>query len=136
MEEQKFTLKILGEEKEVTRDELIVLAQKGMDYDRIRASRDEMQPVFESVKKYAESAGKSVSDLTRDIQSRAEFQSRFGRDAEISSEVKSRVEKGEDLMLAYLSDENERLKSRLLKSESVGSVHSDDEVSEWETAGW
>ena|GEM_PF-1138046 len=39
--EQMFTIKYMGEEIAVTRDELIRLAQKGRDYDRIR-SRAEM----------------------------------------------------------------------------------------------
>lgn len=38
--DQSFTLKYLGEEKVVTRDEVIVLAQKGMDYDRQKAKYD------------------------------------------------------------------------------------------------
>lgn len=36
-EDQLFRLKHLDEVKQVTRDEVIALAQKGMDYDRIRA---------------------------------------------------------------------------------------------------
>lgn len=41
--DQTFTLKHLDEIKEVTRDEVITLAQKGMDYDRIRAERDSLK---------------------------------------------------------------------------------------------
>ncbi len=41
--EQTFKLKYMGEEIEVTREEAIVLAQKGKDYDRIRAERDEFK---------------------------------------------------------------------------------------------
>jgi len=38
----QFTLKYLGETKTVSRDEAITLAQKGMDYDRIRQKFDEL----------------------------------------------------------------------------------------------
>lgn len=38
--DQQFELKHLGELKTVSRDEVITLAQKGMDYDRIRTERD------------------------------------------------------------------------------------------------
>lgn len=41
--DQSFKLKYLGAEREVNRDEVVVLAQKGMDYDRIRAKYDEAQ---------------------------------------------------------------------------------------------
>ena len=37
----KFTLKVNGELKEVTQDEIIPLAQMGMDYNRIREQRDQ-----------------------------------------------------------------------------------------------
>lgn len=39
----KFTLKHLDETREVSRDEVIALAQKGMDYDRIRGRLDEQK---------------------------------------------------------------------------------------------
>lgn len=41
--DQLFTLKHLDETREVGRDEVIALAQKGMDYDRIRADRDQVR---------------------------------------------------------------------------------------------
>jgi hypothetical protein len=40
-EPEKFKLKYMGEEIEVSRDEVIQLAQKGKDYDRIRSKYDE-----------------------------------------------------------------------------------------------
>ena len=39
--DQLFTLKHLDETRQVSRDEVIALAQKGMDYDRIRQDRDQ-----------------------------------------------------------------------------------------------
>lgn len=39
--DQLFTLKHLDETRQVGRDEVIALAQKGMDYDRIREDRDQ-----------------------------------------------------------------------------------------------
>lgn len=41
--DQKFTLKHLDEVREVDRDEVVELAQKGMDYDRIRGERDNLK---------------------------------------------------------------------------------------------
>lgn len=42
-EGQTFVLKYLGAEKSVNRDEVVTLAQKGMDYDRIRGRYDEAE---------------------------------------------------------------------------------------------
>lgn len=38
-----FTLKHLGESREVSREEAVTLAQKGLDYDRIREDRDKLR---------------------------------------------------------------------------------------------
>ena len=55
-EEQKpdtFTLKVLGEEKSYTREEVVPLAQNGVDYDRVKGQLDEARNTlkeFEKVK--------------------------------------------------------------------------------------
>lgn len=41
-QEQKYKLKYLGEEKEVSIDEMTALSQKGMDYDRIKGKYNEI----------------------------------------------------------------------------------------------
>lgn len=43
--DQSFTLKYMGEEKVFSRDETVALAQKGMDYDRIREKLTEQQGI-------------------------------------------------------------------------------------------
>ena len=69
-ETDQFELKHLDEKRTVNREEVIALAQKGMDYDRIRAKYDEMKAgetqrnAHESfLKELAESAGQSVEDM-------------------------------------------------------------------------
>jgi hypothetical protein len=42
-QDDHLTLKYMGEEIKVTREEAVVLAQKGKDYDRIRAERDTLK---------------------------------------------------------------------------------------------
>lgn len=49
-ETDQFTLKHLGEEKTVSRDEVITLAQKGMDYDRLRSKSEERYAALEAEK--------------------------------------------------------------------------------------
>ena len=68
--DQSFTLKHLDEVREVNRDEVIALAQKGLDYDRIRTERDSLkaekatlQDHEDFLKELAEMAGTSIEDL-------------------------------------------------------------------------
>ena len=75
--DQTFTLKHLGETKDYTRDEIIPLAQKGLDYDRIRTERDtlksekaSLQEHEDFLKELADMAGTSVEDLMVDTKAR------------------------------------------------------------------
>ena len=71
--DQTFELKHLDETRTVGREEVIELAQKGMDYDRIRGKLDELRGVeaqaaenaafAEFVKELAEGAGISVEQM-------------------------------------------------------------------------
>lgn len=59
--DQLFELKHLDERREVTLEEMRTLAQKGMDYDRIRQERDEMREGWDFLKELAD--GRPVQDL-------------------------------------------------------------------------
>lgn len=48
----EFVLKHLGEEKAVSRDEVVALAQKGMDYDRIREKWDGVKDDIQRLRMY------------------------------------------------------------------------------------
>lgn len=63
-----FTVKNRDETRQVTREELIAMAQKGWDYDHIREERDQLRqyrqeadPAYVLVKSYAERNGMDVS---------------------------------------------------------------------------
>ena len=60
-----FTLKHLDEVREVNRDEVIELAQKGMDYDRIRADRDSMKTKLDEWESFLKriAGEQSIEDL-------------------------------------------------------------------------
>ena len=64
-----FTIKNRDETRQVTREELVSMAQKGWDYDRVRSERDQLRqyrqdadPALELVRGYAQRSGMSVSD--------------------------------------------------------------------------
>lgn len=62
--DQSFELKHLDEVRTVNRDEVIQLAQKGMDYDRVRTKYDEAKPQIEWLSKNATSV-RWMEDIAR-----------------------------------------------------------------------
>lgn len=66
---ETFTLKHLDQVRQVGKEEVVTLAQKGLDYDRIRTERDELRqyrqeadPALELVKGYAQRSGMTIPD--------------------------------------------------------------------------
>lgn len=76
-----FTLKNRDETRQVGRDELIALGQKGWDYDRVKAERDELRtyretaaPALDLVERYAQRNGMTVAQYL-DFCAQQEYQS-------------------------------------------------------------
>ena len=73
--DQLFDLKHLGETKQVSRDEVITLAQKGLNYDHIRTERDAAkQRVGELeafLKELAEPQGQTIEDLIDSVRAKS-----------------------------------------------------------------
>lgn len=63
--DQKFTLKHLDEVREVDRDEVVELAQKGMDYDRVRGKLDRNSAKLEEYENFLKriAGEQSIEDL-------------------------------------------------------------------------
>ena len=66
-----WTLRHMDEEKQVGEAEMVVLAQKGMDYDRIRAKYDEAKPAMEMLAQFAKKAGVSTAEYITAIRAQA-----------------------------------------------------------------
>ena len=66
-----WTLRHMDEVKQVGEADMVVLAQKGMDYDRIREKYDESKPVMELFGAFAKQAGMSVQDYVAHIRLQA-----------------------------------------------------------------
>lgn len=62
---EKFTLRSLGKDVELTREQLIAAGQKGLDYDRIRAPYDRINAL-------AQEAGLSVDDFLNNLSTQAQ----------------------------------------------------------------
>lgn len=70
--DQRFTLKHLDEVREVGRDEVIALAQKGMDYDRkTQKLSDQIAEYEEFLKEIAAPAGLTTAQLMDTVRARA-----------------------------------------------------------------
>lgn len=72
--DQRFELKHLEETRSVDRDEVIRLAQKGMDYDRIREERDNVRPELKLYKDFlselADESGLTVTELIDSVRAK------------------------------------------------------------------
>lgn len=66
-----WTLRHLDEVRQVGEADMVALAQKGLDYDRIRGKYDESKPVMELFGTFARQAGMSVSDYVSQLRTRA-----------------------------------------------------------------
>ena len=98
--DHSFKLNYMGEEKTVTRDEAVVLAQKGMDYDRIRQKYEERTEkdkanaeAFDFVSEMAKAQGMSVSEFTDNAKA-ALIAKRDGVDMSVAFE-KAKLERRE-----------------------------------------
>lgn len=66
-----WTLRHLDVEKTVTEQEMTTLAQKGLDYDRIREKYDASKPVMELFGQFAKQSGMSVGEYVAHIRTQA-----------------------------------------------------------------
>jgi len=66
-----WTLNHLGETRTVGEADMVVLAQKGLDYDRIRTKYDESRPVMDLFGQFAKQAGMTVPDYVAYIRTQA-----------------------------------------------------------------
>lgn len=69
--EKTWTLRHMDETKNVGEAEMVTLAQKGMDYDRIRAKYDESKPAMEILSIFAKQKGVSIADYVSFLRTEA-----------------------------------------------------------------
>lgn len=60
---QRFTLKFLGEDREVSLDEMRELAEKGMNYDHVKEDRDKLREYEGFLKELADGSQQTVGEL-------------------------------------------------------------------------
>ena len=68
---QTWELRHMGEVRQANEAEMVALAQKGMDYDRIRSQYDELKPVMEMVNRFANQQGLNTKDYISMLRAQA-----------------------------------------------------------------
>lgn len=68
---QMWELRHMDEVRRVNEAEMVALAQKGMDYDRIRSLYDEFKPVMEMVNRFANQQGLNTKDYISMLRAQA-----------------------------------------------------------------
>lgn len=68
---KSWALNHLGEVREYGEADMVVLAQKGLDSERVREKWDEAKPVMELFRDFAKQAGMSVADYVSHIRTQA-----------------------------------------------------------------
>lgn len=66
---QRFTLKFLGEDRDVSLDEMRELAEKGMNYDHVREERDSLRGNKQKLEQYEAFLGELAKESNTDVES-------------------------------------------------------------------
>lgn len=118
---KSWTLNHLGESRQVGEADMVVLAQKGLDYDRIRGKWDEAKPVMELFGGFAKQAGMSVADYVSYIRTQAKQQ---GGMSEAEAKRAVELEDREAAVAAKEAAEAERLAAQERRSTAANDAES------------
>lgn len=133
--QQTFKIKHLGEEREVTSDELITLAQKGADYDRIREKYDSMKDYrqdIEFIDQLVKESGMKKSEYFETVRNAMKENQLQGR---ISELITQGVDENTARYTAELELENRRLESQVKEGESVKEAQQKERQSIYDEIG-
>lgn len=100
-----WTLRHLGDEKTVNEQEITALAQKGLDYDRVREKYDAAKPVMEMFSQMAKQSGMTIEQYIAFVRTEAKKSSGMSED-----EAKRAVdlEDRESAVMAKEAEETEK----------------------------
>lgn len=113
---ETFTLKNRDETRQVDRDELIAMAQKGWDYDTVRSERDQLRqyrdeadPAISLVKAFAEKSGMTVVEYIDYCRKQEIMQSGVN---EATAQAQLEVEKQQAAVAAQQARQQEEAQAR------------------------
>ena len=117
---QAIHVKYMDEEKDLTAAEAAELAQKGMDYDRVRKKYDENKPVVELMKSLAERSGMNLPDFAQYI--RMQTKQAEGLDEQAAKSAIA-LEDREAAVSAKEAEQQEREKAQKDTDQQENRVH-------------
>lgn len=117
---QTIHVKYMDKEKDLTAAEAAELAQKGMDYDRIRKKYDENKPVVELMKSLAERSGMNLPDFARYI--RMQTKQAEGMDEQTAKSAIA-LEDREAAVSAKEAEQQEREKAQKDTDQQESRIH-------------
>ena len=114
-----WALRHLGEEKAVNEQEMTALAQKGLDYDRVREKYDAAKPVMEMFTQMAKQSGMTVEEYVSFVRTEAKKSAGMNDD-----EAKRAVdlEDRESAVLAKEAEEAEKQTAAQQAAQAEGSA--------------
>jgi len=116
-----WTLRHLGEEKAVNEQEITTLAQKGLDYDRVREKYDAAKPVMEMFSQMAKQSNMTVEQYVAFVRTEAKKSSGMSED-----EAKRAVDL-EDRESAVMAKEAEEAEKRTAAQQGAQTGNSAEE---------
>ncbi|WP_293009547.1 MULTISPECIES: hypothetical protein [unclassified Oscillibacter] len=114
-----WTLRHLGEEKAVNEQEMTTLAQKGLDYDRVREKYDAAKPVMEMFAQMAKQSGMTVEEYVSFV--RTEAKKSAGMNADEAKRAVD-LEDRESAVLAKEAEEAEKQTAAQQAAQAEGSA--------------
>ncbi len=114
-----WALRHLGEEKAVNEQEMTALAQKGLDYDRVREKYDAAKPVMEMFTQMAKQSGMTVEEYVSFV--RTEAKKFAGMNADEAKRAVD-LEDRESAVLAKEAEEAEKQTAAQQAAQAEGSA--------------
>jgi len=118
--DETFTLKINKEEKTYSREEVISLAQKGADYDRVKEQLAQSRSELEELAEIAKESGKDIPSFLNELRKSMWKSQGLSDDAIAERELRVKAEK-----------ENERLKAKPADQENTEKTKARKEIEEF-----
>lgn len=116
-----WTLRHLGEEKAVNEQEMTALAQKGLDYDRVREKYDAAKPVMEMFTQMAKQSGMTVEEYVSFVRTEAK------KSAGMNDDEAKRAVDLEDRESAVLAKEAEEAEKQTAAQQAAQAESSAEE---------
>lgn len=116
-----WTLRHLGEEKAVNEQEMTALAQKGLDYDRVREKYDAAKPVMEMFTQMAKLSGMTVEQYVSFVRTEAK------KSAGMNDDEAKRAVDLEDRESAVLAKEAEEAEKQTAAQQAAQAESSAEE---------